>query len=322
MSFQRKVIFLGSVLVVLLVALVLGMVFSPRGVEKRETEALLFPGVKASAVKRIEVSDSNARIVLEKASAWSLDISGIVFPASQERAEALVRSVVSLNRGTLISRQRQPQESLGFGPQTSKHLALYGSAGELLCDLAVGKQGSVGRGVYLRVGQAPEVWQTGEDLTPYLTTDRTFWADLRVLPADVAGPAVMRISVSSRSGKTFTWTATRERDAQNRQRWVFAGRAEVPIKQEKVDAVVNAVTGLSGADFLTDAQDRSTFLNPSAVVVVSLTDNRTLSVLFGQKMADGRYPCMQEKGQFVYVVPDWQIREILVGTDALMPGSP
>jgi hypothetical protein len=321
-SFQRKVLLLGSVCVALLVALVLGMVFSPRGVEKREAEALLFPGVKASAVKRVEVTDATTRIVLEKTAAWSLSVAGAVFPASQERAEAIVRNVVSLNRGTLISRQPQPSESLGFSPQVSKHLVFYGSTGELLCDLSVGKQGSVGRGVYLRAGVAPEVWQTGEGLSPYLTTDRTFWADLRVLPSDVAGPAVMRLSISSRSGNRFTWTTTRERDAQNRQRWVLAGRAGVAIKQEKVDAIVNAVTGLTGADFLTGPRDKSAFLSPSAVVVVSLTDNRTFSVLFGPKLADGRYPCMREQGEYVYAVPEWRLKEIIVGSDALMPGSP
>jgi len=225
--------------------------------------------------------------------------------------------VLSLSRGSLVSRKLRDPSSLGLDAGAAKHVALFGPAGELLCDLLVGKQGPAGRGSYLQVGKAPQVWETGAALSPYLTTARTFWSDLRVLPSDVSSPAVMRVSVSSRSGKGFTWTATRERDAQNRQSWVLAGRAGVKIRQEKVDAVVNAVTGLTGQDFLTGAQDRSQFLQPSAVVVISLTDNRTFSVLFGAKRPDGTYPCMREQGDFVYVVPQWPLREMLVESDSL-----
>jgi hypothetical protein len=321
-SFQRKVFLLTSIFFGLLVALILGMVFSPRGTERRAAEALLFPGVKASAVRRIEVSDSTTHVVLQKTASWTMEIAGATFPASQERAESLVRSVVSLNRGTLISRRLQDPASLGFGPQTAKRLAFYGPAGELLCDLALGKAGPSGRGNYVRAGQAPEVWLTGEALSPYLTTERTFWADLRILPRDVTGPAVMRLSISSRTGKVFTWTVAREKDAQNRQVWALLDRAGAKIRQEKVDAIVNAVTGLSGVDFLTGSTDRSAFSNPSAVVVISLTDNRTFSLLFGARQPDGKYPCMREQGVSVYVVPDMRLREILVAEDALMPGSP
>ncbi len=322
MSFRARVVILGSAFLLLLAALVLGAVFSPRGTEQRVVEALMFPGVKASAVRRVEVADPGSRIVLQKGSAWTLELAGSSFPASQERADALVRSVVSLNRGTLISRRLQDPASLGFGSQGEKRLTFFGAAGEVLCELSAGKQASSGRGSYLRAGQAPEVWLTGDALTPYLTTARSFWADLRVLPQDVSSPAVMRLSISSRSGKQFAWTVMREADAQHRQKWVLAGRTVTAIKQEKVDALVNAVTGLAGADFLTGVPDRAAFLSPSAVVVISLTDNRSFSILFGARQADGNFPCMQEQGQYVYAVPDWRLREILVGEEALTPGSP
>ncbi len=318
MSFRSKVIVLGSLFVVLLAVLVVGMAVSPRGAAARAAASPLVPRLRAGDVIRVELADSTSRVALLRGDQWSLEVTGGQFPANRQRVDALVREVAAASRGTLISRGTNDDASLGFDEKTVRHLVLRGASGAVLCELSIGKQGA-GGGVYLRVGQSPEIWLTGEGLVPYLTTDGSFWADLRVLPADVTGSAVMRISVSS--GRSFTWTATRQKDAQNRETWYLAGRPGVKAPAEKLDSLANAVADLTGSGFIPGPVDRKQFQAPTGVVVVSLTDNRTFSVLFAARTPDGKYPCIVEQGEHVYLVPEWKVKEIVV-PESILTSAP
>ncbi|MGA2974836.1 MAG: DUF4340 domain-containing protein [Spirochaetia bacterium] len=322
MSFRRTVIILSSVFMILLCLFIVGLVFSPRGTTQRAAATLLFPGLKPQSVARIEISDSASRVVLTKSGAWTIDVSGKPYPASQQRADALIQAVASLTRGSLVTRNAQAAAGLGIGTQAGKSIALSDANGKTLCQIQVGKNGAGGQGFYLQAGKASEVWQTGQALSSSLTTDRAFWADLRILPQNATGDSVIRLSVSERTGKPFSWTSTRERDAQNKVSWTLAGVSPAKVQQAKLDAIANAVTGLTGSDFLTDPSQASSLASPAATVIVSFADNRTFTVLFGAKTAEGRYPCSLEQGQYAYLVPEWRAQqEILLSEEAITTGS-
>lgn len=321
MSFRRTVIILGSVFVILLCLFIIGLVFSPRGTAQRAAETLLFPGLKPQSVARVEISDSSSRVLLVKSGAWTIDVAGKSFPGSQQRTDALIQAVASLTRGSLVTRNAQAAAGLGIGTQATRSIVLSDANGKTLCQIQVGKNGAGGQGFYIQAGKAPEVWQTGQALSSSLTTDRAFWADLRILPPNATGDSVIRLSVSSRMGKPFSWTSTRERDAQNKVTWTLAGVPPAKVQQAKLDAIANAVTGLTGSDFLTDPSQASSLASPAASVIVSFADNRTFTVLFGAKTVDGRYPCSLEQGQYAYLVPEWRAQEILLSEEAITSGS-
>jgi hypothetical protein len=327
MSFRQKAIVLGSVFVVLLVVLLSGTVISPPGAAQRRSEAPLFPRVKPALVQTIEIADASSRILLVRTGGWRIDSSGTPYPASQSRIEGLLKEVAALARGTLVTRDPKTADSLGLSSKDAKRLVLSGAKGEKLCELSIGRPGVGGRGFYLRPGTGSEVFQTGEGLSSYLSTERRTWADLRILPSDIKAEAVMRLSIASslplpgasgaKGAPRIDYTLLKEKSAAGAMTWSFGAGAGL-VDQQKADTLVRSVLALEGGDFL-GGQDpaRASLASPAALVTVSLTDDRTFVLQFGTKSSGDQYPCALSGGSLAYLVPEWRLEGILKPKESL-----
>ncbi len=329
MSFRTAVTALGALFIVLLAALVFGAVFAPASASKRAADAALFPGLRPSLVRQIEISDATTRIVGTKAAGqdaagggWTLDIAGVPYPASQARADSFVNDMAALARGTLVTRDAASLASLGLGAAAGKRVVLRGSGSEVLAELHAGSAATGSQGMYVQPAGHNEAYLTGAALSGAVTTDRTYWAEMRILPSTVTGDSIIRLSVAQKGTLAFSWTATRERSAQNVNAWVIEGKTSVKIQQDKLSSVASSVAGISGGDFLLDshlAPDEST---AQAVINLTGSDNRSYTLLFGARQADARYPCVLVGTPVPWLVPEWRYQEILKSEKAFTTGSP
>ena len=330
MSFRQKAIVLGSVFVILLVVLLYGTVISPPGAAQRRSEAPLFPRLKTGLAQRIEIADASSRILLVRSGGWTIDSTGTAYPASRSRVEGLLKEVAALARGTLVTRDPKTADSLGLSSKEAKRLVLSGAKGENLCELSIGRSGVAGRGFYLRPGTGTEVFQTGEGLSPYLSTERRTWADLRILPSDINAEAVMRLSITStlalpgaagaKGAPRIDYTLLREKSAAGAFTWSLSPGAvgasgavgAGPVDQQKANSLVRSVLALEGGDFL-DGENpaRASLASPAALVTISLTDDRTFVIQFGTKASGDQYPCALSGGSLAYLVPEWRLEGIL-----------
>jgi hypothetical protein len=318
MSFRRSFAILASLFVVLLCLFIVGIVVSPRGVSLRAEQAALFPGIKAALVARATVTDAAGSITLSRAGSWVIESQGRTLPAAQEAVDALVKDVLGLQRGSLVTRNAAAAATLGLGERPEKTVVLADASGRTLCELRVGKPSASGQGVYVQAAKAADVWRTGQSLAASLTSARAHWADLRVLPADVKADAVMSIALARRTGSS--WTATRERDAGGKTSWVLAGKPSVKLDQDKTATAASAAATMAGADFLTDGV-APTPSTASAWLTVGLSDNRSFTILFGERTPDGRYPCAMEKGSSAYLVPEWRVKQAMPSLAELTSGG-
>ncbi len=324
MSFRNRVFVLGGVFVVLLAALVIGIFSSPLAASRRASERPLFPGLQPDAVARVSVSDASNRVTLTRAApgqgdpsapAWTVEISGRPFPAAKERVDALLKGVVALARGSLVTEDPAKAASLGLEGNGAVQVQLLDAKGQILAQLTAGNRGVGGSGYYIRAGTSKQVWQTGSDIASYLTAELKFWEDLRILPRDLTAHAVVRISETKTGSVGSTWTLSREPDSRGIPRWSFPGSQDA-VQASQADAVAGALLAVEGEDFLT-ADSRSAVAEPIATVTVSLNDGRDFRLSFGPKTADSRYPCSVQDGAVVYLVPQWRYQQIVVDRAAL-----
>ena len=321
MRFRSKAIALSAVGAVLIGLYLLGGVLSPESSARRTAERLLFLSLRETRVSRIELRGASVIVLARKSGAWVLEDSDRELPASQGRVDELVREVASLVRGTLVTRSAAAASSLGLDGQGSGSIRLLDADGRTIASLITGKPGPRGQGLYLRVSTSPEVWLTGETLSPYLVTDRRFWANLRVLPMDVTDDMVMRLSVEGNLGHPFAWTVAREKDPRYGGEWTAVQGMAGKIQQGRVGAIVSSLTGLVGVDFAPADSRERTVSHPVARVTVSLVDNRTFILLFGRPTADGDYPCAVAGGDLCWLVPGWREGELVVAPETLTAGS-
>ena len=227
-----------------------------------------------------------------------------------------------MQRGTLVTRDAKAAEGLGLSAADASRLILSGAGGAKLCELTVGRQGTSG-GSYIRVGNGAEVFQTGEGLAGYLSSQRASWLDLRVLPRDVKPDAVMRISVQSslplpdgKGPSRIDYTLLKEKDSSGAMSWSLApkemrGADSVvgKLDQQAVGSLVSAVVGLEGTDILPAGDAAATGLSaPAAQVTISLTDNRTFVIAVGSRTQAGQYPCVLKDAASAFLVAEWRIQ--------------
>lgn len=332
MSFRTRLVILGTVFVALLAALILGSAISPRGSAQRAAARQLFPGLDPDRVQVVEISDASQSVRLVRGKGWTIDVDGRGFPASSDRVEGFLKQIVSLIRGTVVTRDTKAADGLGLSAKDARRIVLSGSGGITLRGLTVGKP-AAGGGHYLLVEDAAEVLQTGEGLSPYLSADRLSWAELRILPRDVKPDAVMRVSVSSsmvlpdtKPGARIEYTLLREKDSSGALAWAFSpgemrlqSRAGAKVDQEKAGQLASAIVMLEAADVLVDpALAASAIASPSATVTVSLTDNRTFTIMLGAPTAARQYPCGLNEGSLSYLVPEWRVQAILLPMESLL----
>jgi hypothetical protein len=168
---------------------------------------------------------------------------------------------------------------------------------------------------------APEVWLTGDALAPYAVVDRRFWADLRILPHDVSDSLIMRLSVEAFGPRSFSWTVTRTKDRRYGGQWESAAGLSARLRQDAVDAIIGSVAGLVALDFGAPGSRVGILSHPAARVTISLVDNRSFTVLFGDPEEKGIYPCTLSDGELSGVVPQWREGELVVPPAGITSGS-
>ncbi len=323
MTFRQKAVILASVAGALLVIFVLGELFSPQRLSRARSAALVFPGFSKAGASRIELSSGKDKVVLVRTKGWSLDIGGIAYPASERNVGYLLDGIAGLERGTLVTRDAAKAADLGVTGPDAVRLLITGAKGETLCDLTAGRTGATGRGRYLRTSGASEIYESGESVSPYLTAERRFWSDLKVLPSGLRADAVVRVSVKSRlslsQGKDrrdLDYTLVLGQDKSGRQAWSFAGGGQVP--EDKARQVVNALLSLEGNDFDTAAGAPARVAeHPAATVTISFSDSKDLVLYVGPGVEGSQYPCALAGGSYSYLVAEWRLGEILAKRETL-----
>lgn len=336
MTFKNRTIILGSVAAALLLAFILGKLLSPLRMGAVSSEAALLRGFRADAVGVINLSGQGSSVRLVRSGGWTMDISGVQYPASASKIDYLLQELSKLPRGKLVTRSAAEAASLGVEGPDAVSITAASAAGAELCALSVGKTPAVGRGRYVRVGSSPEIWETAVTLSPYATAERTFWEDLRVLPRDLASKDIVRMAVTGRlalsDGKTvnLSYTLTLTKNPTGGESWSLSkgpvgstpqsapGAAAVQADTAKVNSLIETVLSMEGADFDTAANAAaSTAANAAARIELGSSEGKTYAVLIGSRVEGDQYPCTAAGGTFAYLVPAWRVTQALAAPETL-----
>jgi hypothetical protein len=324
-SFQRKVLILGVCIAVLAGTYVLGLVFSPARVGRREAEAPLIAGFdrqQRDRVAEIRISsEEGERILLKREDSWILPGGEREYPASATRVDALLDFLTDLARTRVITNNPDAWEEFQVDTEASKRIRLLDSAGDELTEIIVGKAAVGSEDDYVRLEGSNEVVLTNRSFDYYLNVQERFWAYLRIFPEDLEGQSIMRITVDSslRFGSAdqgsepldYTLVLSSEQPAV----WTIAERSQVELDNSKVDLLANNLADLEGSEFAHGVGDEEMGLaSPAARILLSTLDGRDFRLMIGGDAGDDQYYAALENGDFVYKVSQWRVKSILKDT--------
>jgi hypothetical protein len=308
MSFRTRLLTVSAVLSVLVIALVLGIVFSPDRVQARTAGRGLLPLSSADEVAGVEIASGAGPVVsLARDSAgWTAAGGGRHYPASAERLQSFLRTVAGLTRGKMVSTDSAHFAELGLSDETARRLVLHRAAGRPDIGLLVGKRGPSGDEDYVRVPGEKAVYLVRGSLAFFLSQGPAYWYELHVLPDDVVGTTVARVTVrgSMRLAGLAQGPYTLERvPGAQAAEWTVNGQ---PANRLVAGAMASALALLEGDDF-TDATARAAgaardAAGPRLEIEVTTLEGKKYALVASQDPATGKLLVTTSWSPWTYLV--------------------
>lgn len=314
MQFKQKAVVLTTALMVLIGVYVLGSVFSPASVRRREISTPLYASIKASIVEDITIKTQEKAVNLVKAGEnWTVDIDGFFFPASVSRIENLLDQLISLKRAKVITENPDIWQSLELSGPKAQRITLHDAGGNTILDLLVGKSDPGGRGNYVRKEAGTTVILTDRSMSFYLNAEASFWSHLRLFPQDLEGRDIMRITLEMDERHYTLLQETRE----GRVSWIYEESDELKLSDAGVDNLANSLAGFEGTEFLPSDRVQSSATLAEITFVTIENDEYTLTV--GEKAEEeDRYPVSLKRSELKYLAAEWRINSILKPLEDLL----
>jgi hypothetical protein len=328
MAFRRKVIALSIVLGVLVAAYVLGIVFSSGSVQRRQAQELLVPGLVKEAVQEIQIQASAGSIGVRRQNAgWMVQVQGTELPAQAQRVDSFLGQMIGLKKFRVVSGKPDTWASFEVGPDAGQRIVLKDGTGKAVLDLHVGKRGTGAAGNYVRLEGSNEVVLLDNSLEYYLNSQDDFWSELRLLPKELKGQELIRLSFRSRlsfndadepAGQALDYTLLLE-SGEGGPVWKVEGKDDFPLDTGKVEGVANNVAGFEGARYAVNVPaDKAGLESPAAEVTVTARDNKTYRLRVGNTVNDeDQYYVRLEGSPYTYQAPAWRVKQILKTLDVL-----
>jgi hypothetical protein len=157
-------------------------------------EALLLPLSSPAEIVEIQIQRAGGALALRRTEGgWEAREGERVWPASDERVEALAGLLAGLRQGRLVSRDPARRGELGLEPGSL--LVLRRAAGRPELRLRVGARAPSGQEDYAGLEEQEEVYLIRGNLSVLLAQDRAYWLDLYVFPDEVSGETIARFTV-------------------------------------------------------------------------------------------------------------------------------
>ncbi len=328
LKFEKKILLLSIILSVLIIIYILGIIFSPASIRRREAETQLFPILNKDRISEIKISDPEDSVTLKKTdNAWTILIGGIYFPASDSRIEALLKHLISLKRNKVLSVNPDTWKDFDVAGDTGQRILLFDKSENKIVDLVVGKAGLGGKGRYVRIEGTEEVIQVDKFFYSYLNTDKKYWSHLKLFPSDFEGRDFISITVRSHislnednaASSPLDYTLVMREGGENLA-WKVEGRENMVLSNKKVDRMANSLANFEGIEFAAGISEQAAgFFSPSAVILFTTVDDRTYRLLIGNRAPEADQFYVKLEGQtYSYLAAEWRIKEIIKPLEELL----
>jgi hypothetical protein len=319
LTFQKKVIVLGACIGLLAAAYVLGLVFSPARVEKRQAETPLIPGFNRQRNQVAEIlidSKEGSLQLVKQEDSWILPGEDRDYPASQSRIDAFLDFIQDLKRTRIVTDNPDSWEEFQVQTDAPSRFQLLDSSGAGLAEIIVGKSAEAGGNNYVRLADANEIVLANRTFDYYMSVKEEFWAYLRVFPKNLDGQDIMRISVNStlqvkdQSLKPLDYTLVLS--SEQPAEWKLVEGPKGELDNSKVDLLANNLADLEGTQFAHGVdRQKAGLATPAAQILISTQDDRDFRLLIGGQAGEDRYYAGLEEGDFIYEVSEWRVKGIL-----------
>lgn len=335
MKFKEKIIVLGAIIGVLTITFVIGAMFSPEGIQARKGPELLFPGLETEKFNAIWIKDFLKEIKIKKENdQWIILLNDKPHPAKDEEMQLFFDGLKSMKKTRVVTSDPELYEKFGLVDNDTKEVRLFETPTFDIEDpkaftFFIGKTGGAGMGDYVRVGENPNVILLEKVM--YAPLDPPGWCILDIFPEKFEGRDVIKLDIKSdivldqESGEPVVLDYRVERQylqEDNTVAWKIAGKPELTLDGDVVEAMAERSAEFSGYEFASDVtiEEAGLLDNPSVSISVTLTTDVTYTMIVGNRIKDYDqfYAKLEGDRPYIYTLPKWKLVNVLKDPDSLV----
>lgn len=281
-GFRLRFIRMTAILAVLIGLFIAGLLFSPQRMQARAAARPLLALVSPAEISEVDVVyRGSAQISLRRREAgWEAVAGSRIFPASAQRADALVGLLAGLQRGTLVSRGTASGAALGLEEKAAHLLLLRRAAGKPEIGLLVGARAPSGEEDYMMVKGETSAHLVRGNLSVLLSQERSYWLELRLLPDGVSRATISRIAVTGgvnlgaqAESLRADYTLVRVVGDQGAA-WAMLGETR-PVDALVANSMADHLSQLEGDDLLEPANARGSGSGEALTVEVTTVEGKS-----------------------------------------------
>jgi hypothetical protein len=217
------------------------------------------------------------------------------YPADSGAVQTALEKIKGLKKDDLISRNPQKQAELEVDSAKGIYVEPFNDKGKSLGAFFIGKNGPNWDAHFIRVKHSGDVYLASGSVRFSFFGSPQRWKDKSIVKFDKAFVKTLSIA-NGDSGTAVDLTRispSSPKDTAVKEGWDIVKPEQVKAKKDKVDDIVNTLSGLSAAEFETDrtlSADSMGFVKPKLVVSTTLQNGETKTVMIGKKKgASGQY---------------------------------
>jgi len=319
-KFKKKVSFLFSIILFLLVIYILSFVFDPAMQVNRA-----FPWLEPSLINqsdRIEIYGIHGMVILQRRNnVWHyLADQGDHYrelPLKQIRVEELFRALSLSYPYSYQANSMEAEIRLGLTEANASRIIVYGGTGLPLLDLLLGTADIFAREVYFRRAGRNEIYRGEDRLTIFTDSHSAFWLDLRLFPSEPDGRVFFGSAAHLPLGIGIDQVQQAEIVLPNGAGsfalfkmgsiWLISGEGGGMADPAIVESWFRSVFNAEGDDVSFNDLSFNTLPEIDGSITLWLGDNSVRSIQIGSKGEGNFRAAVTGENNLVYLLSEWTV---------------
>ncbi|PKL08764.1 MAG: hypothetical protein CVV51_07220 [Spirochaetae bacterium HGW-Spirochaetae-7] len=301
-GYKRKLRILVMLDAALAVAIVFGMLLSPRVANSRFARHDLL--ADAATVQSIRIGGAES-VGLDKAgAAWTVIGDDGPLPADEARIASFIKAVDAVERLETVAKDASSRKNLGLDGDTARSVTFLDAKGKTLCSFVLGNYAQAPGSVYLALAGNPDSYSADSGMASYILGKRTSWLDLRAWVSPPAAESVQGLSLHGSYERQDGSKVDVDYDAvRSGSGWQAVG---IALDASRVDAMIRSLAALRGEDYAPLAGPAA---SAALTVELRLGNGASLSLSVEPRRADGRYVASSSQRDRRLYLPAWALTE-------------
>jgi hypothetical protein len=251
------------------------------------------------------------------AAAPAAQIADEDYPADSGAVQTALEKLKGMKKDDLISRNPEKQAELEVDSAKGIYVEPFNDKGKSMGALYIGKNGPNWDAHFIRAKHSSEVYLASGSVRFSFFGSSQRWKDKSIVKFDKAFVKALSI-VNGDSGTAVELTRispSSPKDTAVKEGWAIVKPEQVKAKKDKVDEIVNTLSGFAASEFETDraiSADTMGFVKPKLVVSATMQNGETKTVIIGRKKgASGQYWAKNpENTKAIFLIQEYSLNNL------------